>query len=141
MCQSIVRFDVIAGLISRSAIPPGTGSAERFLACIGDEEKFDERLGNYCLPAKPVPAVSSVVKIANFQFLLTNRRSAEIQLLQEYDSHSKSKLIINARYLKIGAKLWLFFTQLTTDTTDIRPAQRSLAGGRLEDVCLSRGRW
>ncbi len=96
---------MVAGLISRSAIPPGTGSLERFLACIGDEEKFDERLGNYCLPAKPILAVSSVMKIANFQFLLTDRRSAEIRLLEEYDPHSQTKLVIMARYLKIGLKL------------------------------------
>jgi hypothetical protein len=99
---------VVAGLISRSAIPPGTGSAERFLACIGDEEKIDNRFGNYCLPAKPILAVSSLLKIANFQFLLTDRHSAEIRLLEEHNRHSKVKLIIQARYLKIGANNYVY---------------------------------
>jgi hypothetical protein len=47
-----LRFDPVAGLVPRTAIPPGATRA-REVACIGDEEIVDSRIGVQVLPSTP----------------------------------------------------------------------------------------
>ena len=86
--------------MARSIVPPGS-TRERFVACIGDEEKFDGKSGVFCVPSRPVLGTPSLIKIANFQLFIPNRMSVDIKI-RELQQRVSNKIEILGRFLKIG---------------------------------------
>lgn len=126
--ECLGRFDAIAGLVSKTVIPQGA-TRERQVACIGDEEKFNDKNGVICVPVRPVLAASSMLKIANFQLFIPNRLSMEIKLLESSKSAlgDTSKLQVLSRNLKIGM---LGFSCVMLLKALFRLAQRTHCVGR-----------
>lgn len=103
--QPLGKYDVVPGLIPRTAIPPGS-TRPKDIACIGDEELIDSRNGVQAIPAAPHLATTFTVKLGNCQLYFPDRRGAEIKMLDAYsmllELNDRTKANIVSRKLKIG---------------------------------------
>ena len=101
--ECLGRFDPIGGLVAKTVIPQGA-TRDKQIACIGDEEKFNDKNGVICVPVRPALAASSMLKIANFQLFIPNRLSLEIKLAasNKVSFGDSSKIQVLSRNLKIG---------------------------------------
>lgn len=110
--MSHVRFDTVAGLVPRAVAPPGS-TTPRLLPCIGDEEVINDRDGVLSLPATPRLATACLLKIANSQLYMPNRRAVEIKMCAEYAAmlqvKDASKVLVVSRKLRIGKLLFVFY--------------------------------
>lgn len=102
---SIIRFEPVAGLVSREIIPFQETKA-KWLSCIGHEEILDGGRGIHIYPAKPRLVLPLILKLANCQFFLPKRDSMEVKIIKSmhlaYPEVKQEDIRIISRRLKIG---------------------------------------
>lgn len=103
--QLIGKYELVAGLMLKSVVPPGATKSS-LLACIGEEQIQIGKKGVVSAPAKPAIAVPLSLHLEDCYIYIQDRLAMETRmrtaLLKSFNAASSNELRILSRTLKIG---------------------------------------
>lgn len=102
--EIVGRFDIIAGLLNKSVVPPNETKTIS-IPCIGDEEIIDNKGKLFIYPSKPIIAIPMKLSLVDFQLLIPDREELERRMilsLTNANDDGMSQIQIISRNLKVG---------------------------------------